>query len=655
MHYMDLDVELPGGDNFRDVTQLFADAAAAMEPGSMVMVDGFQLQDAMSAIEIGEPRLDTGMKLENDQKEPFHPLTPLLPEEVCWIIDRAFAYEIEWHSANTLSHTVFTLQYVHSLQEIDPDLLPYLLNADPQRPMELITVVLRAFVSGLLKCCDLSWRELARGSLHDASRDFPFISSFAHLSRSVFIGRGLAQRKVRSVIIGAMACPSSTGAVGQRNKVAVDYFPRLALLQLLDHHIYDRDGFRQVLDSCQQILHQISAKSPSPEPSTNSPARRAFDPYISRRLNTFLPVRVIELPSASDSWQNWGDFLGGCGEWLALSQTHEVSGWESAFHDGIRVLGSFPSTWLLQRFFYETLGLDYVDFASMWGGPSSPRLVDMERALIKTIIPYIKGMWYNPPRRRRLLADSLLEWHMIYDMFTVMVNLTDNPPPLILKIPSAALLWRLSTTREVILSGFQLELYNAVERPFAYLYASQVIEAHLSTIDDVKSVVPVDTQAGRELEFQQIFLTALQTMCMAMFSVLYQLPTTESSWTTIRESVLRRYKWAFKPEYDDYETPAVAHPELETYVREVYQMEEDVWFSPSDSFGFAQALLKDLLRNRNTGGWAERWKDDRFQLIQGLVDTCAALGHLRKRDGESVKSLNWDMGSSSSPWFPSLK
>ncbi|KAF9265939.1 hypothetical protein L218DRAFT_897912 [Marasmius fiardii PR-910] len=675
MHYMDLDTELPGGGNFRDVTGLFLEASSAMEPGSMVVMDGFQLQDAMSAIEIGEPRLDTGMRLEKDQKEPFHPLTPLLPEEVCWIIDRAFAYEIEWHSANTLSHTVFTLLYVHSLQEIDPDQLPYLLNADPQRPMELITVVLRAFVSGLLKCCDLSWRVLMRGSLND-TEDW-------HSEKcEVSLLEGWPVPAAKARLDEALRWLSTTTKVSPTwcQALADRLLLRKSILEVMEHDARNGEDTRKLLEVAQHHLFRVRSKAPPPDPFQDSPARRAFDPYISRRLNTFLPVRVINLPDANKSWENWGNFLGGYGEMLALSQTHEVSSWElvanlrtwlrspplrhgyirssiqSIFHDGIEVLHKFPSTWLLNSFFYETLGIDYSEFALAWGGPSSPKLVEMERLLIKTVVPHIKGMWFNPPRRRRLLANSLLEWHTVYDMLTVMVDLVEVRPAsaLILKMPTAALLWRLSTIREVVLSGFQLELYGSTERPFAYLYASQVIDVHLSTIDNVMSIVPLESQARKEMEFQQIFLTAIQLMCMAMFSILYQLPT-ENSWITLREGILRRYKWAFKPEYDDYETPPFAHPSLETYIAEVYSMNEDVWFSPSNSFQFAHDLMEDLVKNRNSGGWAKQWEDDRLQVIQGLLNACEELGKMRRGDSDSVKLLNWAMETSSSPWFPSLR
>ena len=35
------------------------------------------------------------------------------------------------------------------------------------RPIELATIVLRASIFGLLKCCDFSWRELNRGNVYD--------------------------------------------------------------------------------------------------------------------------------------------------------------------------------------------------------------------------------------------------------------------------------------------------------------------------------------------------------------------------------------------------------------------------------------------------------------------------------------------------------
>lgn len=63
------------------------------------------------------------------------------------------------------------------------------------------------------------------------------------------------------------------------------------------------------------------------------------------------------------------------------------------------------------------------------------------------------------------------------------------------QFPKAVVIWRLASIREVILSGFQLELYHPMERPFAYWFAAQVIDVQLEELDallngKVESIVP---------------------------------------------------------------------------------------------------------------------------------------------------------------------
>ena len=77
---------------------------------------------------------------------------------------------MEFHAGNVLAHTVYTLLYMHHLDDISPEVVMRyhpLFKYDRHRPLELITIVLRTAVQALLKCVDLSWRELARGGMHE--------------------------------------------------------------------------------------------------------------------------------------------------------------------------------------------------------------------------------------------------------------------------------------------------------------------------------------------------------------------------------------------------------------------------------------------------------------------------------------------------------
>ncbi|KAJ7579353.1 hypothetical protein C8J56DRAFT_342622 [Mycena floridula] len=81
---------------------------------------------SLTAPQIGEPRLDTGMRpisqsiastidsapsARSFASSNIH--TPLLPEEICWILDRVWGLEMEYHTGNLLAHTVFTFLWVH--------------------------------------------------------------------------------------------------------------------------------------------------------------------------------------------------------------------------------------------------------------------------------------------------------------------------------------------------------------------------------------------------------------------------------------------------------------------------------------------------------------------------------------------------------------
>ena len=75
-----------------------------------------------------------------------------------------------WHFGCSLAQTVYTCLYVHHLEFINPALLSF---ADPplqrteERPLELTSLVIRAGVLGLVKCCDKAYRELDKGNVHD--------------------------------------------------------------------------------------------------------------------------------------------------------------------------------------------------------------------------------------------------------------------------------------------------------------------------------------------------------------------------------------------------------------------------------------------------------------------------------------------------------
>jgi len=182
------------------------------------------------------------------------------------------------------------------------------------------------------------------------------------------------------------------------------------------------------------------------------------------------------------------------------------------------------------------------------------------------LLSHIRSAWFNPPRRRRFLARSLLEWQELYDTTSALGengNPTDKKDHLLINaLTNAVLLWRLSIIREVLLSGFQLELYVDDEKSFVYWELSHVAHEHLATLNSLEPVIPKDSRAYGELIFVRSYLNAFRSLCTGMFMLM--LPELRQPASRLALNFVRRYKWVFRPEYARLR-PQVAAPDLSAF------------------------------------------------------------------------------------------
>ncbi|KAF7969265.1 hypothetical protein HWV62_27864 [Athelia sp. TMB] len=558
---------MPGGDDFRDVTQLFAEAGRDMGPESVILMKGFTLHDAMSVIEvcapssvllhysfykIGEPRLDSGIVPPEGRRPRFDPLVQFLPEEICWIIDRSFACEMEWHAGNALPQTVFTLLYVHHLAEFNPDFIPLgTMLKDPARPPELITLVLRSVVCGLLKSCDLAWREMVNDKIRDME-DWQSEKCDVTLLEGVPVNHVLSHLEEAAVWTRSIPKEIMPG----RDALLARITFRRTLLKLMDSNIHkDNADFRHLLSLAREQLLAVKSQ-PVPEPSSESQALLVFDPLVSRRLNTFSPLRKHELPPQEEVWKTLGHYLDGFEEVQYLCETHSVLSWQTAgllrawsghplqrfpyirsyiqtaFSDGVFVLNQYTLAWITENFFSETLDVAYDKFVDVvrerWQGSQPPSFQELERLTRKD----------------------------------------GRPDRVLMRVPDAAQLWRLTTVREIVLSGFQLDLYALEERAFAYWYTTEVIEAHI--------MLRKKTYPSQRMQL----------------------------------NILRRYKWAYKATYNSFEAPVVASPDFSEFESAREDIMNDESFSLRDQFNLSSNLLQRL-SGMASPATRSHWQGDR--------------------------------------------
>lgn len=85
--------------------------------------------------------------------------------------------------------------------------------------------------------------------------------------------------------------------------------------------------YQNLLNRARECLEYITSE-PDIQVPDNSPAHAAFDPYISRRLNTCVPVRIVPVVTGEMNWSVLRSFLDGLQEMTLLVVYHHLSIWE---------------------------------------------------------------------------------------------------------------------------------------------------------------------------------------------------------------------------------------------------------------------------------------------------------------------------------------
>ncbi|KAK5660650.1 hypothetical protein OQA88_12014 [Cercophora sp. LCS_1] len=140
-----------------DITRKFLSAAATLEPGELVKDGYFTLFEAVGALEIMDPKMDSGCLAPGESlDEDYDVSRPLLPSEVLGIIDQLLCLEMAWHLGYPLSQTLLTNVYIEAILVPSPstiDEADFIRSRDPNAPRDPMFAVLRAYCLGLLKAC----------------------------------------------------------------------------------------------------------------------------------------------------------------------------------------------------------------------------------------------------------------------------------------------------------------------------------------------------------------------------------------------------------------------------------------------------------------------------------------------------------------------
>jgi N-alpha-acetyltransferase 35, NatC auxiliary subunit len=160
---------------------------------------------------------------------------------------------------------------------------------------------------------------------------------------------------------------------------------------------------------------------------------------------------------------------------------------QTVFHHGNRVLIGFPPSWIVDRFFIESVGVSYERISTMikdsWVGKDEPPLALFESRIIKVrfislynieqldsfsqlVKDHVTSSWYNLPRRRRHLMNITSDWHVLHDLFLRLLEFTMAPVSILSSFVPITFTYVISHPEIPIFSDFYLvSLCCGVYRP----------------------------------------------------------------------------------------------------------------------------------------------------------------------------------------------
>ncbi|KAF2746725.1 Mak10-domain-containing protein [Sporormia fimetaria CBS 119925] len=288
-----------------DITERFTKACSALKTGQLVKDEYFTLFESISAIEIMDPKMDSGMLQPGETLEDdYDVMRPLLPEELIGIIDQLLCFEMAWHQGYPLSQTLFTSIYIDRLLASNPrtiDDAQFTQKDAPETETPFLDI-LRAYCLGVIKSCDLV---IAKVQSTDYYEEEDFVTQT--FNRSLFPNLPV-EDFVEMLDYTMDKVDSLPSEVNDSIRMAIKdrlYFRRQLLLALyLDLPPSELAG------SWEPVLDSVNGMAVSAQ--LGQSVQSAFSTKIQRRLASTVPPRPIVELSFRDAVAQLKNIINDC-------------------------------------------------------------------------------------------------------------------------------------------------------------------------------------------------------------------------------------------------------------------------------------------------------------------------------------------------------
>ncbi|KAK4095167.1 hypothetical protein PCL_09195 [Purpureocillium lilacinum] len=498
-----------------DITQKFAQAAKTLAPGELVKDGFFTLFESVSALEIMDPKMDSGCVKPGDEFEELFDVSRALdPQEVLGVMDQLLCHEMSWHMGYPLAQTILTSVYVEALLMPVPSSIDQAyfvrhgkLDANRQPMLQEEDFVTNTYHRTLLI-------NIPTSVIQQALAEAKGLLTSQRASIGEELTDALTSRlELRRIFLDAAECPQ---------------------------HVKDAAKARQPWEEAQAVLPKISATH-----ALAKPVDEAFSAKLQRKLASTMPPRPIVELGFDDAFGHLSRLFADGLEVISildyvdsqclltfvltfqakkpqplvyvrtLLQTFLFNAMEILGSMSIRQLLdddfsiiSLPASVLLDRVNDEIEAVQDPRFAM------SQQMEFFRQRAAQPFLDILRTACQNRSRVRRTLCHTIREWEslqveaeeidQILQVKTKEKPMVHQPsmsaPPVesyALSLSSWTYLYKLRQMEWIVQLGFELEVYQPDELGGMYWYLNYLSKSRLQHSERIKGFIVHKAEEAR--------------------------------------------------------------------------------------------------------------------------------------------------------------
>ncbi|KAK4226484.1 putative MAK10 subunit [Podospora fimiseda] len=510
-----------------DITEKFRIAAQTLEPGELVKDGHFTLFESVGALEIMDPKMDSGFLAPGESLDEDYDVTrPLLPREVIGIIDRLLSLEMAWHLGHPLSQTLLTNVYIERMLNPEPMSLEEAdFIRDRGAEKDPMHQVLRAYCLGLVKTCWFVNERIKQEHYHEEE---DFVTNT--YTRSLL--EDIDADEIRDEIMEARKV-----VYNLRHRITDEVSWALGFrleLRSAFLRVIELSDLRSDPDSLSLPWSQMKSVWEAIEKSRHlgTPVPEAFSTKIQRRLASTMPPRPIVELSPDETYKHFKKLIA---DGIAVLDVLKYEDTQSLLNFVVTFQAQKPQPMvyirtLLQSFLFKDMVIlgrlsirHILDADLCLIALPSARLLDRTNDLVEaphhphyaiahqmelfrqraaqSYLDIFRVFCQNRCRIRRTLFHSIHDWDAVHadalDIDSLLQHQLEEPHityeksgPLWNKpLSSWAYFYKLRIMEWCVQFGFELEIYAPDELPKMYYYLYWLTRTRVKLIEHFRIFV----------------------------------------------------------------------------------------------------------------------------------------------------------------------